>query len=149
MHIESHGLIFDARKDGTISVIVARGKATQQPKATPLIAILKAGVTADQVRAALKNWQPPRMCGGATSRRRKEACDLLDSAGLLQERCLSIGTRLHDARLAAGLKQTAVAEAIGVAQNTVSGWELGKATPDVPTFAKLADLYGVTMESLV
>lgn len=44
---------------------------------------------------------------------------------------------IKESRLAAGLTQNQVAEALGRPQNTISAWEMGRAQPDVNTFFDL------------
>lgn len=47
------------------------------------------------------------------------------------------------------LSQGAVAEAIGVLQQDVSGWETGDHTPSDENIVRLADYYGVTTDYLL
>lgn len=49
---------------------------------------------------------------------------------------------LKAARINAGLKQTDVANHLGVNVATVSSWETGKNTPSLKNFYKLCELYG-------
>lgn len=48
-----------------------------------------------------------------------------------------------------GYSQEEVAEKIGVSRQTYAKWEKGETVPDVERCQKLAELYGVTMDSLV
>ena len=56
---------------------------------------------------------------------------------------------LKAARKAAKLSQTEVAERIGVAQPTVSGWECGEYCPDLKNIVSLCDLFDVTPNQLL
>lgn len=55
-----------------------------------------------------------------------------------------LAQRLKAARLAEGLNQTEVGNALGVGQRFVSKLENGERRPSVETLAKLAKLYGVS-----
>lgn len=57
--------------------------------------------------------------------------------------------RLKEARKAKGLTQVDVAKIIGISQNGYSDWETGKNRVDARSLAKLADLYGVTINYLL
>lgn len=46
-------------------------------------------------------------------------------------------------RLNKGLKQSDVAEMVGVRPNTLSNYENGVSEPDIDTFASLCDIYGL------
>ena len=48
-----------------------------------------------------------------------------------------------------GYSQEEVAEKIGVSRQAYAKWEKGEAVPDVERCQKLAELYGVTIDSLV
>ena len=50
-----------------------------------------------------------------------------------------LNDRLKEARLRAGLTQKQVAEKIGIATTTLSGYERGASDPDVGTLCKLMD----------
>ena len=56
------------------------------------------------------------------------------------------GQRLRAAREALGLKQKDIYEAIGVADNTYSQWETGKALVDITAAIRIADIFGITTE---
>lgn len=59
-------------------------------------------------------------------------------------------TRLRELREAAGYKsQQAFADAFGVAQSTVGGWEAGKREPNYETTMRLARFFGVSVDSLL
>ena len=57
-----------------------------------------------------------------------------------------IGNRLRAARLALGLSQKDLYEAIGVKAATWNHWESGKRIPDPLSMAEFYRLHGVTME---
>lgn len=48
-----------------------------------------------------------------------------------------------------GLTQEQLAEKIGVSRQAVAKWEKGETLPDIDNIIALADLYGVTIDSLV
>ncbi len=49
---------------------------------------------------------------------------------------------LKEARKKAGLKQSDVAEKLGVKGGTISNWELGKADPDIDSFVAFCEICG-------
>lgn len=55
---------------------------------------------------------------------------------------------LKAARINAGLKQTDVANHLGVNVATVSSWETGKNTPHIKNFRKLCELYKCSEEEI-
>lgn len=55
--------------------------------------------------------------------------------------------RVQRARL--GEKQITVAEAVGVDQNAISAYELGKVAPGADVLWRLADYYKVSIDELV
>lgn len=59
-------------------------------------------------------------------------------------------TRLRELREAAGYKsQQAFADAFGVAQSTVGGWEAGKREPNYKTTMRLASFFKVSVDNLL
>lgn len=56
---------------------------------------------------------------------------------------------IEKARLAKGLTQTQLAEAIGVNNRQISVWECSSVTPSVTTLAKIADALGVNINDLI
>lgn len=52
----------------------------------------------------------------------------------------SLGSVLRDARVAAGLTQTTIAERLRVKQPSVSAWETGEAFPSPAALVDLADM---------
>lgn len=57
-----------------------------------------------------------------------------------------IGRILKESRVASGLTQAQVAEAISRPQNTISAWEMGRAQPDANTLFVLFDLFGRSVD---
>lgn len=47
------------------------------------------------------------------------------------------------------LTQEKLAEIIGVSQSAVGLWESGKREPNISTLCKLADFFGITVDSLI
>jgi transcriptional regulator with XRE-family HTH domain len=56
--------------------------------------------------------------------------------------------RLKKARQLAGMEQTDIADALGVARNTVSNWENGRSEPSASAFVRWARATGVPLEWL-
>ena len=54
-----------------------------------------------------------------------------------------ISLKLKTARIKAGFSQREVYEKLNVRQSTFSSWETGKSEPDIETFLKLCDMYGI------
>ncbi len=48
-----------------------------------------------------------------------------------------------------GLSQEALAEKIGISRQSYAKWESGATTPDIEKCKRLADFYGVTIDSLL
>ena len=48
-----------------------------------------------------------------------------------------------------GLSQEEVAEKIDISRQAYAKWESGKTIPDIEKCGRLADLYGVTLDSLI
>ena len=55
---------------------------------------------------------------------------------------------LKAARVNAGLTQKEVAAKMGVTNNTIVNWELGKSEPKVMQARQLAELYGVSIKHI-
>ena len=60
----------------------------------------------------------------------------------------AVGLRLRAARLALGLQQKEICEAVNVAESRYSQWENGKNLLDPTVAILLGDLYGITMDYL-
>ena len=52
---------------------------------------------------------------------------------------------IRELRKLNGMKQVAFAKQIGVAQASVSEWEIGKSSPSLETAIKMAAIFGVTL----
>ncbi len=59
------------------------------------------------------------------------------------------GERIQQLRKEKGLTQTALAEALGVTQQAVGKWETGRSSPDPATLMRLAEYFGVSVDSLL
>ncbi len=57
--------------------------------------------------------------------------------------------RLKKARAEQGLKQSDVAEKLGLKANTISNWEKGRTEPDIDSFVKLCDIYQIDCAALL
>ena len=62
---------------------------------------------------------------------------------------MEIGTKLKNARTAAGLTQENAAEDINVSRQTISNWENEKSYPDIISVIKLSDLYDISLDELL
>lgn len=62
---------------------------------------------------------------------------------------MDIGTKLREARAAAGLTQERAAETLGVSRQTVSNWENGRTYPDIANVVAMSDLYDVSLDRLL
>ena len=62
---------------------------------------------------------------------------------------LTIGEKILIFRRREGLSRAQVAEALGVAPQTVANYENGLTLPDVSSLNTLADILNVTMDSII
>lgn len=62
---------------------------------------------------------------------------------------MSLGSRIAELRRKANLSQEQLANAIGVSRSTISMWETGKRTPDAESLKRMADIFGVSVDSIV
>ena len=60
-----------------------------------------------------------------------------------------LGQNLKDMRIRNKYNQEDIAEQLGVTKQTISNWEKGKRTPDINHLIKLANIYQVTLDSLI
>ena len=60
-----------------------------------------------------------------------------------------LGQNLKDIRIKNKYNQEDIAEQLGVTKQTISNWEKGKRTPDIDSLVKLANIYQVTLDSLI
>ncbi|MBF2097482.1 MAG: helix-turn-helix transcriptional regulator [Gloeomargaritaceae cyanobacterium C42_A2020_066] len=54
-----------------------------------------------------------------------------------------VGSRIREARLAAGLTQSALAELLGVSRTSVINWEMGRALPSFSHLVRLREVLGL------
>lgn len=54
-----------------------------------------------------------------------------------------------DLRKKSGFTQVALAEKLGIAQNTVSCWETGVSKPDVLTVVKIAEIFNCDISEII
>ena len=57
--------------------------------------------------------------------------------------------KLKEARIAQNLKQSEVADMLGVKKNTISNWENGKSNPDIDSLMQLCDIYNISCSALL
>ena len=60
-----------------------------------------------------------------------------------------IAEKLVELRNARGVTQEDVAQSLSISNKTVSKWENGASTPDLPMVIELAKYYGVTTDTLL
>ena len=60
-----------------------------------------------------------------------------------------IAEKLVELRISKGVTQEDVAQNLSISNKTVSKWENGASTPDLPTVIELAKYYGVTTDTLL
>ena len=64
--------------------------------------------------------------------------------------CMStFGDRLRELRQKSGVKQTAIAEMLGVLPRTIRFYESGKREPNIESIKKLAEFFGVSTDYLL
>lgn len=61
----------------------------------------------------------------------------------------TLGIVISERRRLQGITQQELAKELGVTAAAVSKWERDQSLPDVYTLAKLADLFGVTLDELM
>lgn len=57
--------------------------------------------------------------------------------------------RIRDLREDRDIRQSDLAEAVGIDQRTISNYETGRTNPDSDALIKLADFFGVSIDYLV
>ena len=62
---------------------------------------------------------------------------------------MEIGARIQALRVARGITQERLAEAVGVTVQTVSRWENGVTLPDIALLPRLADYFDTTADDLL
>ncbi len=60
-----------------------------------------------------------------------------------------IGELIGEIRKEKGLKQSELAELLGVTSKTVSRWETGKYMPDLSLFVDISEILGITLNELI
>lgn len=61
----------------------------------------------------------------------------------------SFGFRLKMLRKEHELTQTDLAKKLSIARSTLTNWEIGRVLPDLPSVARLADFFDVTVDFLL
>lgn len=59
-----------------------------------------------------------------------------------------LSEKIRTERIKKGLSQAQLAKIIGVSQQAVAKWEIGKAYPDIGMLSRLADLFDVSLDFL-
>ena len=62
---------------------------------------------------------------------------------------MTIGERIREARKKRGLLQSKLAELLGVAENTVSSWEIGARVPSVKNIREIAIILSCSTDYLL
>lgn len=57
--------------------------------------------------------------------------------------------RIKEFRISLGLKQSELANLIGIRQNTLSTWETGRYEPDLDALAKMSELFGRSIDDII
>ena len=57
--------------------------------------------------------------------------------------------RLKELRNQRGYTQVGLSRALGVSQQAVGKWEMGRSTPDPATIARIADFFGASADYLL
>jgi len=70
-------------------------------------------------------------------------------SGLATERAQSVGKRVRQERLLAGISQSELADVTGIHRPNIARIESGKHTPALPTLQRVADALGVSVTSLI
>ena len=60
-----------------------------------------------------------------------------------------IGKLIGEIRKEKGMKQSELAELLGVTSKTVSRWETGKYMPDLSLFVDISEKLGITLNELI
>ena len=60
-----------------------------------------------------------------------------------------IGTNIRELRKSQGIKQSELAEKIGVSQKTISSWEIGRTEPTMKDVSAMCKLFDVSVDQLV
>lgn len=60
-----------------------------------------------------------------------------------------LSKRIKEEREKLELSQSALGKRIGVSQQTIGSWEVGRTAPDHDTIANLAKIFGITADELI
>lgn len=60
----------------------------------------------------------------------------------------SLGWKIRQERISLGLSQGEFAKELGIQQEVLSRWELGKAKPSMKNIRKLAEKFGIEVKEL-
>ena len=60
-----------------------------------------------------------------------------------------LGQNLKDIRIKHKYKQEEIATKLGVTKQTISNWERGERTPDINSLIELANIYHITLDTLI
>lgn len=61
---------------------------------------------------------------------------------------MTLGNKIAELRKERGLTQEALAKELGVSNQAVSKWEANQSCPDIQLLPQIADLFGITLDSL-
>ena len=67
----------------------------------------------------------------------------------MEDMKLVVASKLIQLRQAAGMTQAELGEKLNYSDKTVSKWERGESMPDVYVLSRIAEIYGVTVNSLI
>lgn len=67
----------------------------------------------------------------------------------MSQRTYTLGSNIRRSRQALGLTQTQFAQTLGVAQVTVSAWEVGAKTPTITRLVSIATVLETTVNDLL
>lgn len=62
---------------------------------------------------------------------------------------MNLGETIYRLRTQRGMSQGDLAEALDVSRQSISKWENNSATPELPKLVKLAELFGISLDTLV
>jgi len=62
---------------------------------------------------------------------------------------MEIGSKLRQARNAAGITQEQAAEKLSVSRQTISNWENNRSYPDIISVIRMSDIYSVSLDHLL
>ena len=68
---------------------------------------------------------------------------------IMEKRNLSFGSNLKELRKKNKYTRARLAEVLGFSEKTIEKWEFGKSLPSIETTCRIADFFGVTIDSLI